>query len=100
MVAPAKISALKTAVDDLNRAAASGYGNLPAKELAVKHRLVDAIEDSQLKTVYSKIYEDCFPYGEQPNLDLLSDLACDGMLKNTSKTLTYWGGAFSIDLGV
>lgn len=96
-----KSAELRAAVDDLKQAIASNHGNLPAKELTVKRLLAEEIDTTPLKNKYLEIYDDCFPRGDSPNIDLLNELASGGM-SSTELPLTrnYWSDALEIDLGL
>jgi hypothetical protein len=91
---------LKNSVDDLKHAMANNHGNIPAKALTVKRLLAEEIATSPLKDQYLEIYDDCFPYGGSPNIDLLDELANGGITKRLPLTGKYWSSKLEEALGL
>lgn len=87
------------ALDDLKLAISNKQGNIPAKEVTVKRRLAEEIQETRLSDLYLEIYKDCFPYGKPANIDLLTELANEGMTKRTPLTSKYWVKKLEAELG-
>ncbi|MBJ2179611.1 MULTISPECIES: hypothetical protein [Pseudomonas] len=95
-----KKATFKDALLDLKDAIANKHGNIPAKELIVKTRLAEEIRETHLSERYLDIYEDCFPYGDSSNIELLTELAEGGMTKRRPLTEKYWVNQLEDDLGL